>query len=197
MATRRPANSVEPRSADEWRDWLAEHHTRAEGVWLVIWKKATGRQAMDYDTQVEEALAWGWVDSKTNLLDENRSMLWFAPRKPGTGWSRPNKQRIERLIATGRLQPAGRAKVEAAQADGSWSKLDAVEDLIMPPDLTMALAARPDAARHFDAFPRSAKRGILEWIAQARRPETRAARIAETARLAQDNQRANQWKRAA
>jgi uncharacterized protein YdeI (YjbR/CyaY-like superfamily) len=197
MATRRPANSVDPRSAVEWRDWLATHHTRPEGVWLVIWKKATGRQAMDYDTQVEEALAWGWVDSKTNALDETRSMLWFAPRKPGTGWSRPNKQRIERLMATGRLQPAGRAKVEAAQADGSWAKLDAVEDLVVPPDLAAALAGWPDAARHFDAFPRSAKRGILEWITQARRPETRAARLAETARLAQDNQRANQWKRAA
>jgi uncharacterized protein YdeI (YjbR/CyaY-like superfamily) len=197
MAMRRPANSVEPRSPAEWRDWLAAHHTRAEGVWLVIWKKATGRQVMDYDAQVEEALAWGWVDSKTNALDANRSMLWFAPRKPGTGWSRPNKQRIERLAASGRLQPAGRAKVEAAQADGSWTRLDAVEDLIVPPDLAAALGRWPDAARHFEAFPRSARRGILEWIEQARRAETRNARVAETARLAQDNQRANQWKRPA
>lgn len=194
MPVRRPANSVEPRSRDEWRAWLAGHHTRAEGIWLVIWKKATGRQAMDYETQVEEALAWGWIDSKTNALDENRSMLWFAPRKPGTGWSRPNQRRVAALIASGLMQPAGLAKVEAAQADGSWSKLDAVENLEIPPDLTEALARRPDAARHFDAFPRSAKRGILEWIAQARRPQTRSARIAETARLAQANERANQWR---
>lgn len=195
MAIRRPVNSVEPRSREAWREWLAEHHARPDGVWLVVWKKSTGRQAMDYDTQVEEALAWGWVDSKTNALDENRSMLWFAPRKPRTGWSRPNKQRIERLVASGHLQPAGRAKVDAAMADGSWSKLDAVEDGLVPPDLATALAAWPDAPRHFAAFPRSATRGILEWIAQAKRPETRAARIAETARLAQHNQRANQWKR--
>ena len=121
-------------------------------------------------------------------------MLWFAPRKPGTGWSRHNKERIERLMAAGKMAPAGLAKVEAAKRDGSWNALDAVEALEVPDDLVQALAARPPAAQHFDTFPRSVKRGILEWISNAKKPETRAARIEETARLAAENRRANQWR---
>ena len=122
-------------------------------------------------------------------------MLWFAPRKPATGWSRSNKERVARLIAAGRMMPAGLAKVEAAQADGSWGKLDAVEALEIPADLAAALAAVPNAAANFEAFPRSVKRGILEWIVQARTAPTRARRIEETARLAGENARANQWSR--
>lgn len=189
-----PDNATHPTTRAAWRAWLARHHTRTEGVWLVSWKQATGRPRIDYEAAVEEALCFGWVDSKVNKLDDERSMLWFAPRKAKTGWSKPNKARVERLIAAGRMQPAGLAKIERAQADGSWHALDGVEALEVPADLRAALAALPAATAHFEAFPRSAKRGILEWIQSARRPETRAARIAETARLANDNQRANQWR---
>jgi uncharacterized protein YdeI (YjbR/CyaY-like superfamily) len=98
------------------------------------------------------------------------------------------------MIAVGLMTEAGLAKVEAAQQDGSWYALDAVEALEIPADLEEALAAYPSARGHFDAFPRSVKRGILEWIANAKRPETRAKRIEETARLAEDNVRANQWR---
>lgn len=122
-------------------------------------------------------------------------MLWFAPRKPRTGWSRPNKERVERMLREGLMHPAGLAKVEQAKADGSWTSLDAIEDLQVPPDLERALAAYPRAAQHFLAFPRSAKRGILEWIQASRKAETRAVRVMETARLADRNQRANQWRR--
>jgi uncharacterized protein YdeI (YjbR/CyaY-like superfamily) len=122
-------------------------------------------------------------------------MLWLAPRKPRTGWSAPNKARVERLLAAELMHAAGLAKIEAAQRDGSWAKLDAVEQLEVPPDLATALKQHPPAAAHFDAFPRSIKRGILEWIVQAKKPETRARRIDNTARLAQRNERANQWAR--
>lgn len=189
-----PPNSVHPLSREEWRSWLAQHHTRTEGVWLISYKKATGKPRFDYEEAVEEALCFGWVDSKGNRLDEARSMLWFSPRKSGSGWSRPNKERVERLIAEGQMMPAGLAKVEAARADGSWNALDAVEALEVPPDLEQALAVFAEARQHWDAFPRSAKRGILEWIAAAKKPETRARRIEETARLAAQNQRANQWR---
>jgi uncharacterized protein YdeI (YjbR/CyaY-like superfamily) len=188
-----PAEQVHPETRANWRAWLQRHHGRTTGVWLVTWKKATGRPRIEYDDTVEEALAWGWVDSKTGKLDGERSMLWFAPRKPRTGWSRPNQQRIERLLAQGLMQPAGQRKVDAAKADGSWSKLDAVEDGVIPPDLAAALAAHPPAAERFAAFPRSVRRGILEWIEQARRPETRQQRVLQTATLAQRNERANQW----
>jgi uncharacterized protein YdeI (YjbR/CyaY-like superfamily) len=190
-------DSVQPSTRAAWRAWLAKHHGRAEGVWLVTYKKAAGKPRIariEYGEAVEEALCFGWVDSKPGKVDEERTKLWFAPRKTGSGWSRPNKERIERLFAAGQMQPTGIAKIEAAKKDGSWAALDAVEDLVIDADLAAALASFPQATQNFEAFPRSAKRGILEWIAIAKRPETRAARIAETARLAQDNLRANQWK---
>jgi uncharacterized protein YdeI (YjbR/CyaY-like superfamily) len=182
-----------PLTLEEWRAWLRRHHARDAGVWLVSYRKATGKPRVEYEAAVEEALAFGWIDSKPNTLDAERSMLWFAPRKPGTGWSRINKARVERLLAAGRMQPAGLAKVEAAKRDGSWARLDAVEALALPDDLVAALARYADARRHFDAFPRSTRRGILEWILNAKRPETRANRVEETARLAARNGRANQW----
>jgi uncharacterized protein YdeI (YjbR/CyaY-like superfamily) len=102
-----------------WRAWLQRRHTQTAGVWLVLWKKASGRMQMDYEQAVQEALCFGWVDSKPNKLDEQRSLLWFAPRKPGTGWSRINKDRVTLLIEQGRMAAAGQAKIDEAQADGS------------------------------------------------------------------------------
>ena len=190
-----PKNAFHPKTRAEWRSWLAENHAREEGVWFVSYKKATGKPRVEYEESVEEALCFGWIDSKANTLDGERSMLWFSPRKPRTGWSRPNKERIERLLAAGLMQPAGLAKIEQAKADGSWNALDAVEALEVPPDLQAALASYPAAAANFEAFPRSAKRAILEWISTAKRPETRAARVSETARLANENVRANQGRK--
>jgi uncharacterized protein YdeI (YjbR/CyaY-like superfamily) len=179
----------------DWRDWLEQNHTQTSGVWLVFNKKTSGLPHVTYDEQVEEALCFGWVDSKPGKFDEQRSMLYFAPRKGKSGWSKPNKDRIERMIKAGLMRPAGLAKIAAAKQDGSWSKLDGVENLEMPDDLARALKMYPEAADHFEAFPKSAKRGILEWIVQAKKPETRAQRIEETARLAQENIRANQWRK--
>ena len=153
-----------------------------------------GKARFDYDEAVEEALCFGWIDSKPNKLDDERAMLWFAPRKAGTGWSRLNKARAEKMIAAGQMTPAGLARIAAAKQDGSWGALDAIEELAIPPDLDRALNANPAAAQYFQAFPRSVKRGILEWIANAKKPETRAKRIEETARLAAQNVRANQWR---
>lgn len=189
-----PPNSVHPLSRAEWRAWLETNHTQTTGIWLISYKKATGKPRLEYEESVEEALCFGWIDSVANKLDEERSLLWFAPRKPRSGWSRPNKERVERLIQAGLMRPAGMAKIAAAQQDGSWSALDAVEALEIPPDLAAALADNPPATEHFTNFPRSVKRAILEWISQARKPETRAKRVEETARLAAQNIRANQWR---
>lgn len=178
----------------DWRAWLAENAATAADLVVGFHKKGTGTPSLTWPQSVEEALCFGWIDSKPNKLDEQRSMLWFAPRKPGTGWSRPNKARIERLLKAGLMHPSGLAKIEQAKADGSWTSLDAIEELAVPDDLAQALAAYPKAALHFEAFPRSVKRGILEWIHTAKKPETRATRIAETARLAELNERANQWR---
>ena len=163
-------------------------------MWLVTYRKTSGKKHLSYEESVEEALCFGWVDSKPGKLDDERSMLYFAPRKPRSGWSKPNKERVERLLAAGLMAAAGLAKVEAAKQDGSWTMLDAVENLEMPDDLARALKAFANARTHWDAFPRSVKRGILEWITQAKKPETRARRVEETARLAAENKRANQWR---
>ena len=190
-----PPNSVHPLTRAEWRDWLAVNHQAESGVWLISFKKATGKPRVEYEDAVEEALCFGWIDSKPNKLDEERSLLWFAQRKAQTGWSRPNKERVQRMIDAGAMTPAGMKKIEAAKADGSWNALDQVEQLLVPDDLRSALERYPAAASNFEGFPRSAKRGILEWISNAKKPETRASRVEETARLANKNERANQWRR--
>jgi len=182
-------------SPAEFRRWLKKNHRTKIEIWLIFYKKSSGKQTLTIAQAVEEALCFGWIDSKPNKLDAERSMLWFAPRKSGTGWSKINRDRVEKLIAAGLMAPAGLAKVEAARQDGSWYALEAVDALQIPPDLAAALAAFPEAARNFDAFPKSVKRGILEWISTAKRPETRARRIEETARLADQNIRANQWRK--
>lgn len=194
MSAKAPENSFHAHSRAEWRAWLEAHHRRTEGLWLITYKKATGRPRPEYEEIVEEALCFGWIDSKPNKLDDERTMLWLAPRKPKSGWSEPNKIRVARLIASGAMTGAGLAVVETAKRDGSWQALDAVEALEIPADLHAALQAHPPAAAHFDAFPRSVKRGILEWIGNAKRAETRAGRIEQTATLAANNQRANQWR---
>ena len=189
-----PPNSIHPLTRGEWRAWLTEHHQRQAGIWLITYKKASGKATFGYDDAVEEALCFGWIDSKPNKLDDERAMRWFAPRKAKTGWSKVNKARIENLLAAGLMMAAGLAKIEAAKQDGSWQALDAVEALAIPPDLATALAAYPNATQYFDAFPRSVKRAILEWITLAKQPATRAKRIVETAELAAENRRANQWR---
>jgi uncharacterized protein YdeI (YjbR/CyaY-like superfamily) len=180
-------------TADEWRHWLNANHASSSGIFLVYWKKATGRPSMSYDEMVEQALCFGWVDSRPAKLDDERTMLWFTPRKRGSAWAGPNKERIERLTAAGLMRPAGNAVVEAAKADGTWTLLDAVERLEVPDDLAARLGAVEGARAQWDGFPRSTRRGILEWIVQAKTPATRERRVQETAELAGRGERANQW----
>jgi len=185
---------VHPLDRGSWRAWLVEHHATSSGVWLVGYRKTTGKPFVGYEESVEELLCVGWIDSKGGKLDDERSLLWVCPRKPRSAWSRPNKERVARLTAAGRMLPAGVAAVEEAKRRGTWSVLDAVEDLVVPDDLAAAFAANPPAAAEWDRFPPSTRRAILGWIVHAKRPETRATRIDETARLAARGERANQWR---
>jgi uncharacterized protein YdeI (YjbR/CyaY-like superfamily) len=189
------APEVEVASRADLRAWLAAHHARPSGVWLVTYRRADPDRYLPYDAIVEECLCFGWVDSLPRGKDAARTMLWIAPRKPGSNWSAANKDRVARLEAAGLMTDAGRRLVEIAKADGGWTRLDAVEALEVPPDLAAALDAAPPARTHWDAFPRSVRRGVLEWIVGAKRPATRAARIAETARLAAEDTRPLQWRR--
>ncbi len=189
MAGALPEHAIQPATRAAWRRWLERHHTRDKGVWFVYFKKSSGKQRFTYDDMVEEALCFGWIDGQARALDDERSMLWLSPRKPKSVWSAPNKLRVARVIAAGLMHPAGQAKVDAAKANGSWTALDATDRLDVPDDLAAALAATPKARANFDAFPATAKKGVLEWVRQAKRPETRARRIAEAARMAGANER--------
>jgi uncharacterized protein YdeI (YjbR/CyaY-like superfamily) len=175
----------QPGTLAEWRTWLAEHHAdRPAGVWLVRWRAGSDGPRIGHAELVEQALCFGWIDSTGRALDATRTMVRFTPRRPGSGWSRLNQQRVERLVAAGAMAPAGRRCVDAAKADGSWSLLDDVEDLVVPPDLDAALRARPPARQRWDALSRSVRRAALLQIGQARRPETRARRVAAASRAA-------------
>jgi len=185
---------VQVESRDQWRHWLAENHHREEGIWLVTYKKHIKDRYVPRDDLIEEAICFGWIDSLPRRLDDDRTMLWMAPRKPGSGWSKKNKAHAERMIQAGRMTESGLARVESARADGSWNRLDAIEALEIPEDLQHEFDRYASAGTNFGQFPRSVRRSILEWIASAKRPATRKKRVQETARLAQDNLRAHQWR---
>jgi uncharacterized protein YdeI (YjbR/CyaY-like superfamily) len=184
---------IQPSDRAAWRAWLIANHETSSGVHLVTTRQASGGRSIDYGDAVEEALCVGWVDSKAGKLDADRSTLWFTARRPRSGWSRPNKERVERLIAAGLMLPAGLAAIDEAKRSGTWTLLDAVEDLVVPDDLAAAFAANPPAATNWDAFSRSARRALLEWVVQAKKPETRARRVEEIATKAARNERANEW----
>lgn len=189
MGVQDDAELVEPGTVEEWAAWLAEHHDRGVGVWVVSPRRAADRP-VSYEECIVEALRWGWVDSTAKPVDERRSKLWFAPRRPRSVWTRPNKERVARLEAEGRLEAPGRAAVEAARANGCWTLMDAVEDRIVPDDLAAALDAHPGSRGHWDGFSPSAQKQMLAWIVQARRPETRATRVRTVAEAAARGERA-------
>ncbi|MCB9760959.1 MAG: YdeI/OmpD-associated family protein [Alphaproteobacteria bacterium] len=172
------------------RAWLEEHHTRDEGVWLVRYKKHTGERYVPHGQIAAELLCWGWIDSQVCSMDADRSRIFISPRRPGSIWSAVNKAHVERELAAGRMAPPGLAKIEAAKVDGSWTLLDDVEALIVPDDLAAALDGCPPARANYEAFPDSAKKAILWWIKSAKRPTTRASRVATAAEKAARGERA-------
>jgi uncharacterized protein YdeI (YjbR/CyaY-like superfamily) len=195
MPTQRPHNEreqVHVETLAEWRAWLDANHTRDDGVWLVSWRSGSGRPRVSYDESVEEALAFGWIDSKARTIDDERAAIWMSPRKPGSGWSRSNKERIERLERDGRMADAGRRVIERAKGDGSWTVLDSVEQMVVPDDLAAAFQRTPGSREQYEAFSPSARKAILAWIATAKRPETRTRRVAEAAAAAARGERANE-----
>lgn len=175
----------------ELRNWLQENHEKKESVWLVKWKKDSGNPYLSYDEIVDELMCFGWVDSLPKKLDEQKSMLRISPRNPKSNWSRVNKNRITRLLETGRIAPSGMELINLAKANGAWNFLDDVENLILPEDLKKALSSIDKAAYYFNRFPKSSKRGILEWIKNAKQDKTRHKRIMETAQKAAHNRKAN------
>lgn len=189
MARSDDAEFFHAETREEWRAWLAEHHERDEGVWLVSWRTATGRSRVPDEEAVMEALAVGWIDGQAKTIDDERHSQWFSKRTSRSPWSAPNKERVERVEAAGYMQPAGRAAIEAAKANGMWSVFDDADRLIEPPELTALLDADPGAREHWNGFPPSVRRYALGQIALAQRAETKKRRIAEIAKKAAAGER--------
>lgn len=186
--------AIQAASREEWRAWLEAHHQTEASVWLIIFRKGGGTPSVQYPEAVDEALCFGWIDSKPNKRDDGSYYQFFSRRNPKSNWSRVNKEKVARLMAEGRMHPSGLAMVDLAKRDGTWDALDEVENLTLPDDLQARFAANPAAFRHWEAFPRSSKRGILEWILNAKKPEKRLKRIEETVALAEKNIRANHFR---
>lgn len=175
---------VEPKDAAAWRRWLERNGESSAAVWLVYPKRVQGKRDLSYDEAVEEALCFGWIDSTVKSLDDERHRQLFSKRKARSTWAASNKERVARLMAEGRMTSSGQAMIDVAKANGMWTALDAIERLEIPDDLRAALAGSRAAGEAFDGFSPSSKKAILWWIASAKKDETRATRVRETARLA-------------
>lgn len=180
-------------NAADLEAWLSANHDCGRSIWAVLAKKGTDGH-IQRDMLLDILIRFGWIDSLPRKHSETRSKLLLSPRKPGSAWSALNKRVAQSAMQAGRMHPTGLAAIERAKADGSWTFLDDVEAGIIPEDLAKALNARPPSATMFEAFPKSAKRGILEWIKQAKQPHTRERRVRETAELAAQGKRALDWK---
>jgi len=156
-----------------------------------MYKKGSGIPSIYYPEAVEEALCFGWIDSKANKRDENSHYQYFAKRNPKSNWSKLNKDRVEQLLSAGLIEPAGMEMIELAKQTGTWTALDTVDKLSIPDDLQKAFDKNEIAFTNWNAFSQSAKWMILAWILSAKRAETRSRRIEETVRLASENKRAN------
>jgi uncharacterized protein YdeI (YjbR/CyaY-like superfamily) len=178
-----------PPSRKEWRKWLEENHTTSPGIWLIYFKKGTNQPTVSYEEAVEEALSFGWIDSTANALDEDRYLQLFTPRKPKSTWSRLNKERVEKLIKNGSMTVAGLEKIETAKKNGSWTILDEVEDLIVPPDLEAAFDKNKEARSNYESFPKYVKKQTLWLVISAKRPENRKKRIEKIIEKTKKNER--------
>ena len=181
---------VEVSSAPELRNWFEQNHAQAESIWLVTFKKSVPGKYVSTQEVLDELMAFGWIDGRRMKLDDERTMQLLSPRKT-QHWAKSYKDRVAKLTQEGRMHPAGLKAVEVAKAIGMWDFMNDVDALIKPDDLIEALEQHPPALTNYEAFPDSAKRDILRWIKLAKKPETRAKRIRETAVKAARNERAS------
>jgi uncharacterized protein YdeI (YjbR/CyaY-like superfamily) len=165
--------------AATWRAWLEANHATSKGAWLLRARPGSDVVVVAYEDAIMQALCFGWIDGPVRSFDERLGGLWFAPRRPSSGWAATNKARLVLLEEAGLMAEAGIRAVEVAKANGSWTMLDNAEALREPDDLSAALDAVPAARAAWDGFPPSARKFGIGVVDAARRPETRAARIAK------------------
>ncbi len=170
---------IEAATDVEWRGWLDRNHATSSAVWLIFCRKDSGHPSIEWGDAVDQALCFGWIDSKVQSLDAQRYRQYFSVRKPGSGWSRINKDKIDRLTTDGQMAAAGTAAVRRAKEDGSWSLLDGPEAGTIPDDLSAAMDAA-DVRAAYDGLTPGGRKAILAWLVMAKREATRTSRIAKT-----------------
>jgi uncharacterized protein YdeI (YjbR/CyaY-like superfamily) len=183
-----------PANRSDWRKWLMENHQSRQSVWLIYYKIKSGKPTLKYDDAVDEALCFGWIDSKAKPIDDERFMQFFSKRKAKSVWSKINKERVGRLIAEGLMTDAGFECIEIAKQNGFWSILDTAESLEIPDDLEAEFQTIPDSKDYFLSLSRSDKRNILQWLVLARRIETRQKRISEIVELSAQRLKPKQFR---
>ena len=170
-----------PKTKQHLRKWLEKNHLTKDAVWFIFHKKHTGKPTVSWSDAVDEALCFGWIDSKGETIDDNTFRQYFCKRKPNSTWSKINKQKIEDLSSKGLMTPAGLAVIEVAKQNGSWTILDEVEELIIPKDLEEAFAKLDNSKDHFLTLSKSNRKILLQWIVLAKTEATRQRRILEIA----------------
>jgi uncharacterized protein YdeI (YjbR/CyaY-like superfamily) len=178
-----------PSSRQDWHNWLKEHHQTESSIWLIYYKKDSNKPTVSYSDAVDEALCFGWIDSKVKSIDEHSFMQFFSQRKPKSVWSKVNKAKVQYLIDEELMEEAGYESIRIAKENGSWTILDAVEALIIPEDLEQSFRDNSGTKDYFESLSRSDKRNILQWLVLAKRPETREKRIQDIIVSAQNNQK--------
>lgn len=175
---------------EEWRTWLKKNHGTKKQVSLVYYKKHTGKKSVRYEEAVEEALCFGWIDSKINRIDDEMYMQLFTPRKPNSVWSLLNKKRVEKLIKEGKMTASGFLMVEAAKETGRWNQAyGGNKKCDVPADLQRALKNNKEASKNFRKFSSGYQRRYIEWISMAKRNETREKRILQVVKFALGNKK--------
>lgn len=166
-----------PFDQQEWRSWLQQNHIEQKAVWLILYKTNSVKFNLSWSDAVDEALCFGWIDSTRRPIDEEKFIQFFSQRKPKSNWSRINKEKIERLMAEGKMTKAGINSIQVAKENGSWTFLDDIEDLVIPPDLAAKLSAHSVANDFYQNLSNSIKKQILYWLASAKKEETRSKRL--------------------
>ncbi|MGA2768221.1 MAG: YdeI/OmpD-associated family protein [Candidatus Bathyarchaeia archaeon] len=178
---------------DDWRSWLRENHDVKREVWLIYYKKHTGKPSIPYDDSVEEALCFGWVDSIVKKIDDAKYARKFTSRRSRSRWSEANKKRVEKMISEGKMTEAGLATIREAKHSGEWFKIPVSvhyrKKLEIPSYLKDALAANEKASNNFNKLAKSYKRNFVAWIDSAKKEETRRKRLAEAIKLLERNQK--------
>lgn len=172
-----------PKSRKSWRSWLQKNHAVRDEVWLVFYKRHTGKPTLSYNDAVEEALCFGWIDGVKRSVDNERYMHRFSPRTPESRWSESNRKRVARLESAGQIMPPGKRAIEAARRNGLWSASTPNIDLTMPAELSARLGRSKKAAAFFDSLGPSYQKQYIAWIVTAKREDTKKRRLDEAMEL--------------